>query len=192
MPFGYKYKLVLSNDTQLKRRIKMIKKSSNIDERKLVKVIKEGYSYVNIQDNGFQYSEGHIVVNCTYENDLVIQKLFSIGAIKDYRNWTPTKSYDFSKILKIDKEIKAEKTKYLYQMPSGELTIFKTDDGKYHYVQKQYVDIFKDVDYSATSDNTEFPLLIARNYKKELIGVILPVRIAKEEDNILKIINARG
>jgi hypothetical protein len=171
----------------------MIRKLSNINERKLTKIIDGDLSIVNIKKDGFQYSNGCIVANCTYENDIVIQKLFSVGAIKDYRNWTPKKTMDLSKLLKIDKEIEAEKTRYLYKLPSGETAnIFKAD-GAYHYIQKQYVDVFKDVNYSIGSNKlTELPFLVIRGCGKELVGVILPVRVEKEEDNIFKIMNARG
>ena len=152
----------------------MINKENFINESKLAKLIQGSCNHiVNIKDDSFQYCNGMFIVNCTYDLDLVIQKLFKVGAISNYKSWTPLRSNDFKSVTECEKEVTAILTKYLKINTFGLSNIFKIGD-KFISYSKIYVDIFKNVEYKA-ADGMELPTL--RVYGDgNLIGVIMPMR----------------
>lgn len=151
----------------------MIKIESFINENKLGKqIIGEGNHIVNLEENYFQYCNGFVIVNCTYNLDLVIQKLFKIGAISNYKNWKAKRAFDFTKILSCKKEVEAIQTLYLKKSNNNLVSIFKIGNKFFSY-KKQFVDIFKNVTFKA--DDSLLPNL--RVYGNgEFIGLILPIR----------------
>lgn len=152
----------------------MIKREMFINESKLSKLIQgAGNHIVNLKEDYFEYCDGYLIINCTYELDLVIQKLFKIGAIKNYKNWTPLKSCDFKEIVACENEIIATQTPYLKVGNSGVATIFKIGNTFVSY-KKEYVDIFKNVEYKASNDGVLPNLRVYSN--GEFIGLIMPMR----------------
>lgn len=155
----------------------MIKRDAFINESKLGKLI-QGLAdnhIVNIKDDHFEYCDGHILIICTYDLDLIIQKLFKIGAIKNYKNWTPLKSHDLKDIIECKSEIEAIKTPYLKNLSqSGQIAnIFKIGN-KFVSYKKEYIDIFKNVEYKVSDEGILPSLRIYGN--GEFIGLIMPVR----------------
>lgn len=151
----------------------MIKIESFINENKLGKqIIGEGNHIVNLEENYFQYCNGFVIVNCTYNLDLVIQKLFKIGAISNYKNWKVKKTFDFTDILSCKKEVEATQTLYLKKSNNSLVSIFKIGNKFFSY-KKEFVDIFKNATFKA--DDSLLPNL--RVYGNgEFIGLILPIR----------------
>ncbi|APC41556.1 hypothetical protein [Clostridium estertheticum] len=153
----------------------MINHKEFINESKLSKLMQvDERNIVNLNDDGFEYCNGYLIVECTYDLDIVIQKLFKIGAITNYRNWTPTLSTELGFVTKCENELEAIKTPYLKDVRSkGIVNIFKIGD-KFVSYQKEYVDIFKNVQYRASNDGILPNLRIYVN--EEFIGVIMPLR----------------
>ncbi|GCD13169.1 hypothetical protein [Clostridium tagluense] len=153
----------------------MIKKQIYINESNLAKIIQSSGSHViNLKEESFEYSNGSFIARCTYDLDLVIQKLFKAGAIANYKNWTPARTFDFKDITECEEELEAIKTSY--SKASGNLTciIFKIND-KYVGFDKRYLDIFKNVEYKAADNSSQIPNL--RIYGNgELVGILMAVK----------------
>ena len=166
----------------------MIKRESFINESKLGKFIQgSGHHIVNLKEEDFQYSNGYFLINCAYDLDFVISKLFKIGAISNYKNWTPLKTMDFKMITECEKEIEAIQTPYLKEhRNSNQLSsVFKIGE-KFVSYRKDYIDIFKNVQFKAPDDGL-LPNL--RVYGGDnLIGVILPIR--EQHDLLTEIIGS--
>lgn len=162
----------------------MINKKIFINESKLSKLINLGSNnIVNLKDDYFEYCNGYFLVNCTYNLDLVIQKLFKTGAIKNYKNWEPERSFNLDDVINCEKETGAIKTEYLkmHKFNNGDLTYVFKIGNRYLSYNKDYCDIFQNVEYRANDNGSEFPYLRIYGDGK-LIGVILPIR---EEHNLL-------
>lgn len=153
----------------------MIKRESFINESKLAKLIQgAGNHIVSLKEDYFEYCDGYIIINCTYDLDLVIQKLFKIGAIKNYKNWTPLKSFESKDIVACKNEIQATQTQYLKDLGSrGVANIFKIGNKFFSY-NKNYIDMFKNVEYRAADDGILPNLRVYGDGK--FIGLILPIR----------------
>lgn len=153
----------------------MIRYESFINENKLAKLIQGNEkNLINLKDDSFEYCNGFFMVNCTYNLDLIIQKLFKIGAITNYRNWTPKQSFDLTKIIECKNEIEAVKTPYLKDLGSkGIANVFKIGD-KFVSYKKEYVDMFKNVQYKVSDEGLLPNLKIYGN--GEFIGLLMPVR----------------
>ncbi|MBX4259793.1 hypothetical protein KTC96_25030 (plasmid) [Clostridium estertheticum] len=152
----------------------MISKTIFINERKLAKLITGDSNHiVNLKEDIFEYCNGFILVNCTYDLDLVIQKLFKAGAIANYKNWTPQKTSDLTKTTICEDEIEAIPTSYLKMKGNKLCNIFKIGD-KYISYKKEFVDIFQNVSYKASSIE-EIPTLRAYGDDK-FIGLLMPIR----------------
>lgn len=152
----------------------MIRKPSYINEAKLCKFIGGDRDIVNLKEDYFEFCNGFIIVNCTYEMDQVIQKLFRIGAISNYKEWKPRKEFDLSSALECKTEVDATRTGYLKQANDRLFYVFKIKD-KYITFDKNYVDIFENVTYKAEGDESEYPKL--RIYRGDkLVGSLMPVR----------------
>jgi len=152
----------------------MINKENFINESKLAKIIQSSCSHiVNIKDESFQYCNGLIIVNCTYDLDLVIQKLFKVGAISNYKNWLSNKTHDFKAMTECEKEVPADLTGYL-KMNGNKLSyVFKIGNRFISY-KKDFIDLFENVEFKA-ADGMELPNL--RVYGDgNLIGIICPIR----------------
>jgi len=165
----------------------MIKRETFINEGKLAKFIQgDGNHIINLQEEYFEYCNGYFLINCNYDLDLIIQKLFKIGAISNYKNWTPKKTRDFNDITHCEKEIEAIKTPYLKLGSSGLIVnIFKIGD-KFVSYRKDYIDIFKNVEYKVADDGV-LPNLRAYG-NGEFIGLILPTR--DQHDLLIEIIGS--
>jgi|GEM_PF-5505997 len=156
----------------------MIKNKTFINESRLGRLIQAnltGTNIVNLKDDCFEYCNGHLFVTCSYNLDLVIQKLFKTGAISNYKNWTPERSNDFKGTFDCKSEIEATQTPYLKKLKStGELANIFQIGNKFVSYQKRYIDIFENVQYKV-SDEGALPSL--RVYADEkLIGFIAAVR----------------
>ena len=157
-------------------------KQSFINENKLAKLISNsGRHIVNLKDDSFQYCNGYILANCTYDLDIVIQKLFRSGAITNYKKWEPKESKELKEAIECEGEIEAVLTPYLKSLPYSRnvSNIFKAGD-KFISYNKEYVDLFKDVQYKVSNNSFTPNLRVYGNGK--LIGVIMPVR---EEHGLL-------
>ena len=165
----------------------MINKKSFINESKLNQLIHlEGSHIVNIEEDYFQYCNGYFLVNCTYDLDSVIQKLFKVGAISNYRNWKPTKTHDFQELVKCECEIEATLTPYLKMCGNKNLAnIFKIGNNFVSY-NKNYIDMFKNVKYKASNDSKIPNLRIYGDGK--FIGLLMPIR--DEHDLLVDIIGS--
>lgn len=153
----------------------MIKRKTFINESKLAKLIQgDGNHIINLKDESFEYCNGYLIADCTYDLDLVIQKLFKIGAISDYKNWTPRKSREFNDVTQCENEIEATQTPYLKKSSQGHLAqVFKIGKTFVSY-RKDYIDIFENVEYKASDEGLLPNLRVYGNGK--FIGLILPIR----------------
>lgn len=153
----------------------MINKKMFINESKLGQEIQGSYNHiVNLKEDYFEYCNGMFLVNCTYDLDLVIQKLFKAGAISNYKDWKSIKNHDFKDLIECKTEVSATLTPYLkYDHGQNLMNVFKVGDNFVSY-SKKFVDIFKNVEYKG-SDSGKVPML--RVYGDgNLIGVMIPVR----------------
>ena len=168
----------------------MIKQSISIDERKLVNIMeREGMNVVNIGEDSFQYCNGYMVAICDYDMDIVIQKLFNIGALTNYKNWTPKRTQDLTTAIDLSKEVDAEKTEFLHSYYCGARMayVFKIGD-KYFYYDKRYVDVFKDATFKGVFDEDgDIPALKIYNQNK-FIGLILAVISPESTKTLLSIL----
>lgn len=152
----------------------MIKTEIFINESKLGKLIQSDDNHiVNLKEDSFVYCNGYIIVNLTYDVDLVIQKLFKVGAISNYKNWTPKKTHDLKEIIQCNTEIEVTKTPYLKMVGSKIASIFKVGD-KFVSYNKDYVEIFKNVQYKVSDEGLLPNLRVYAN--GEFIGLIMPMR----------------
>lgn len=152
----------------------MIIKIMFINESKLAKLITGDSNHiVNLKEDSFEYCNGYMLVECTYSLDLVIQKLFKIGAITNYKNWTPQKTSDLTKTIICKDEIEAMPTVYLKMKGNKLCNIFKIGD-KYISYKKEFVDVFQNVSYKASSLE-EIPTLRVYGDDK-FIGLLMPIR----------------
>ncbi|MBZ9635622.1 hypothetical protein [Clostridium sp. FP1] len=153
----------------------MIKKQTYINESNLAKIIQSNSNHViNLKEESFEYSNGMFIARCTYDLDLVIQKLFKAGAIANYKNWTPARTFDFKDITECEEELEATKTAYLKVNADFIYNIFKIN-GAYVTFDKKYLDIFKNVEYKASNNSSEIPNL--RIYGNgELVGILMAVK----------------
>lgn len=154
-----------------------------INQKKLAQLIKtNSRNIVNLKDDNFEYCDGHILAICDYEQHEVIQKLFKVGALSNYRNLTPKETFDTSSIINCKHgEVEAVRTGFLKENNFyGLLVMFKAN-GKYIPVQKKFVDIFENVTYKAENvENIEVhPIRVYRD--EEFVGLMLPVRMADED-----------
>lgn len=155
-----------------------------INESALCKLISVNNirNIVNLENNGFQYSNGCIVAVCDYSHRKVISKLYTAGALKGKRRMEAEQTCDLSEFLKPQNEIPAIKTDFLMQV--GDLVgyVFKINDNYYLY-NKVFIDVFENVTYKARPMDTNGILLMAYDGDK-LIGVVLNARIRSKTTQI--------
>lgn len=155
-----------------------------IDETKLVAVIKHSkLDVVNLNDNNFEYSDGHIIAICNYNNYKVINTLFTKKSILNMRDWKPIKTSDLSKMLNCEYELEAVNTGFIKSLNGREYYIYKIADTYYSF-NKRFVDVFNHVHYYKA--NVENGTAILRVYESgELQGVILMARMDESNQEVL-------
>ena len=152
---------------------------SCINEKKVCKLITNSRTdVVNLFDDYIQWSNGYAFINFNYDHCTIISKLFKKGVLKNYKNITSSKNFDFEKLLEYGKENEAEATQTPFMVTIGPHTycIFKIN-GKYYFYDKELVDVFQHVEYKATSNINNQNLYDLRVYNdNNLVGFILPAR----------------
>jgi hypothetical protein len=163
-----------------------MKNEKVIDEKALCSLIKTSSRHiVNILEDKFQYCNGYVFVVCSYENHEVIQRLFKVGALNNYRNITSSCTHDFSDITKCSDETEAIRTSFLKAFKDKfrekyTACVFKIN-GNYYLFDEKFVNVFKNVQFkSSSSDKHTIPLLRAYD-GDNLVGVIMPIRYTGEE-----------
>ena len=150
-----------------------------INQSALCKLITVGErNIVNLTDEGFQYCNGFVLVECDYSMDKVVSKLIRVGALKIGKEVKSLLTYDLSKWTDTSKDIPAHKTDYLRESGNIIGRVFKVDDNYYLY-NKTLVDIFEDAKYTATIDGGS-AILKAYNGDK-FIGLALNMRIKQAD-----------
>jgi hypothetical protein len=160
-----------------------------INEKKLSALIKrDSTRIVNLFDDYFEYCNGYILAVCNYDNHKIIQTLFNVGALENYRNLTAITTRDLTDIKKTDIEFEAERTQYIKDFGSYQARVFKIQ-GKHYIYNTSNLDVFKWVTYKASMDkSSSIPVL--RIYENEkLVGLVLPIRdrYADTDDVISKL-----
>jgi hypothetical protein len=132
---------------------------------------------VNLKERGFQYCNGYIVAECDYVMDKVVSKLIKVGALRVGKELKPNRELDLTKILEPTEEMPAFKTDYLRQTERTTVCVFKVGE-KYYLYNKNYVDVFENVTYTATLDGEKAILRVYQG--TELQGMILNMRIKQD------------
>lgn len=151
-----------------------------INETALCKLISESnvYNIVNLGESGFQYCNGFMVVECSYEHKKVMAKLLSVGAIGG-KELAPRQTRDLTELLNVKNEVDAVKTDYIRLVGDGRMAqLFKITTDYYAY-DKTLVNVFENVAYRAYRIDKSRVALRAYEGDK-FVGAVSNMRINKK------------
>ena len=154
----------------------MASKVEAINQKKLVKQIRDGRNFIQARENDFIYSDGIVSAICQYTDYEVIAKLIKVGAFEDIRNFKASKTFDLEKFFNDEsEEFKAEKTAFYLELDDKRLgQLFKINKKCFLY-NKDLIEIFNsDLQYKATFHDN-YPMLRIYDGDK-IVGLIMPLR----------------
>lgn len=116
--------------------------------------------------------------------------------IKQYKNeveFGETNEYLVKKTEKMVAEstpIRLQKTSFIYECPGEVLRLFKAQNGKIFTIREDYAKMFEDYDFFCGDPAIEeCPMHLSIMSGAEKIGILLPFKIEKIEEEIKSLIN---
>jgi ABC-type transport system substrate-binding protein len=161
-----------------------------INQSALCKLITTGSTnIVNIREDGFQYCNGYMMSECSYEDSKILSKLIRVGAIRAGEKMRSDNSKDLTQVLQKHGEIPARQTKYMLQTDRYDkpiAVIFEANNHYYAY-NKAFIDVFSGVTYTVIPDGDSAMLKAYQGEK--LIGIVLNMRTEKKMAEEVRQIN---